>query len=125
MPDAGQAPPWDDRPFNPAIVRADCMVIARDRFEAVGGFEATRLPRSLYDVDLALRLRERNLRNVYAPEVTFTCGFAREAPPADEIAYLWERWWEELGEALSDQHEPARLARRDFAGLLIPTTVGA
>ena len=98
------------------------MMIARNRFEAVGGFDATRLPRSLYDVDLALRLRERDLRNVYTPDVTFVCGFAREAPPADEIAYLWERWWEELGEALSDQHELTRLARRDSAGLAIPTT---
>ena len=123
IPDADDASRWDDRPFNPAIVRADCMVIARDRFEAVGGFDATRLPRSLYDVDLTLRLRERGLRNVYTPDVTFVCGFAREAPPANEIAYLWERWWEELGEALSDQHEAARLARRDSAGLSIPTTL--
>ena len=121
MPDTDQAPQWDDRPFNPAVVRADCMMIARERFEAVGGFDATRLPRSLYDVDLALRLRERGLRNVYTPDVTFACGFARETPPTDEIAYLWERWWEELGEALSDQHEPARLARRDSAGLETPT----
>ena len=120
IPDADHAPRWDDRPFNPAIVRADCMMIARNRFEAVGGFDATRLPRSLYDVDLALRLRERDLRNVYTPDVTFVCGLAREAPPADEIAYLWERWWEELGEALSDQHELTRLARRDSAGLAIP-----
>lgn len=121
IPDTDKAPPWDDRPFNPAMVRADCMMIARDRFETVGGFDATRLPRSLYDVDLALRLRERGLRNVYTPDVTFACGFAREAPPTDEIAYMWERWWEELGEALSDQHEPARLARRDSAGLATPT----
>jgi len=121
IPDTDKAPPWDDRPFNPAMVRADCMMIARERFEAVGGFDATRLPRSLYDVDLALRLRERGLRNVYTPDVTFVCGFAREAPPTDEIAYMWERWWEELGEALSDQHEPARLARRDSAGLATPT----
>jgi GT2 family glycosyltransferase len=91
----------------------------------VGGFEATRLPRSLYDVDLALRLRERGLRNVYTPDLTFVCGFTREAPPADEIAYLWERWWEELVGALSDQHEPARLARRDSAGFAIPMTVSS
>jgi hypothetical protein len=125
MPDAGRASEWDDRPCNPAIVRADCMMIARKRFAAVDGFEATRLPRSLYDVDLALRLRERGLRNVYTPDLTFVCGFAREAPPADEIAYLWERWWEELVGALSDQHEPARLARRDSAGFAIPMTVSS
>jgi hypothetical protein len=121
IPDADHALRWDDRPFNPAIVRADCMMIARNRFEAAGGFDATRLPSSLYDVDLALRLRERNLRNVYTPNVTFVCGFAREAPPADEIAYLWERWWEELGEALSDQHEVSRLALRDSARVAYPT----
>jgi O-antigen biosynthesis protein len=124
MPTAAAGAPAADMPFNPAVVRADCMVVTRKQFEAVGGFDAGRLPASLYDVDLALRLGERGLHNVYTPDSTFVCGFARESPPADEIAYLWERWWEVLRLALSYEHEPARLAWRDSAELAIPLSGG-
>jgi hypothetical protein len=34
-------------------------------------------------------------------------------PAPDEVAYLWERWWEPLAAALSDQHPAARLGSRD------------
>jgi hypothetical protein len=108
------------RPFNPAIVRGDCMMLARARFDALGGFDSDRLGRSLYDVDLALRLAERGLLNVYTPAVTFVCGAERELPPPAEVAYLWERWWERLSAALSCQHPAARLALRDAAPLPVP-----
>jgi hypothetical protein len=124
MPTADADAPDAAEPFNPAVVRADCMVVRRRQFEAVGGFDAARLPTSLYDVDLALRLGERGLQNVYSPDPTFVCGFAREAPPADEIAYMWERWWEKLRLALSYQHEPARLAWRDAEALATAVPAG-
>ena len=108
------------RPFNPAILRAECMMLPRARFEALGGFDSERLGRTLYDVDLALRLTERGLLNVYTPAVTFVCGAERELPPPAEVAYLWDRWWERLSTALSGQHPAARLALRDAAPALVP-----
>jgi glycosyl transferase family 2 len=120
MPTSAGAVAATRRPFNPAILRAECMVLARARFEALGGFDSERLGRTLYDVDLALRLTERGLLNVYTPAVTFACGADRELPPPAEVAYLWDRWWEQLSAVLSGQHPAARLALRDAAPALAP-----
>jgi GT2 family glycosyltransferase len=48
-------------------VTAACMVLRRDVFLAVGGFDAAELPVSYNDVDLCLRLRARGLRIVFTP----------------------------------------------------------
>ena len=42
-----------------------CLLVARDHFERVGGFDAERFGTSLYDVDLALRLAGQGLRSVH------------------------------------------------------------
>jgi O-antigen biosynthesis protein len=110
-------PTGEDRPFNPWIVRADCMLVRRSHFKDAGGFDAAHLPESLHDIDLALRLTGLGLLNVYTPDLTFVCSFARESPPADEIAYLWQRWWERLSSILSYHHPVARLALRDSGAM--------
>jgi O-antigen biosynthesis protein len=120
MPTSSGAVAAAGRPFNPDIVRADCMMVSRARFDALGGLDSDRLGRSLYDVDFTLRLAERGLLNVYTPAVTFVCGVERELPPPAEVAYLWERWWERLSAALSCQHPAARLALRDAAPAAVP-----
>jgi GT2 family glycosyltransferase len=52
-----------------AAVTGALMIIRKNAFEAVGGFDATRYPTSYNDVDLWLRLGERGYRCLYNPEV--------------------------------------------------------
>jgi O-antigen biosynthesis protein len=49
-----------------SAVTAACMVLRKDTFEAVGGFDET-LAVAYNDVDLCLRLGTRGLRNVWTP----------------------------------------------------------
>lgn len=51
-----------------SAVTAACMMVRRDAFDAVGGFDES-LAVAYNDVDFCLRLRERGLLVVYTPEV--------------------------------------------------------
>jgi len=53
---------------NYSAVTAACMMVARDMFEKVGGYDE-QLAVEYNDVDLCLRLRESGLNNVYLPHV--------------------------------------------------------
>jgi len=48
-------------------VTAACLVVRRQLFLDVGGFDAAELPVAFNDVDLCLRLAQRGLRNLYVP----------------------------------------------------------
>jgi GT2 family glycosyltransferase len=50
------------------VVTAACLVIRRDLFLEIGGFDEQHLAVAFNDVDLCLRLAERGLRNLYVPE---------------------------------------------------------
>jgi len=50
-----------------AAVTAACLVLRREVFLSVGGFDAAELPVSYNDVDLCLKLRARGLRVVFTP----------------------------------------------------------
>lgn len=52
---------------NLSAVTAACMVLRRDVFEEVGGFDEERLTVAFNDVDLCLRIREKGYRIVYTP----------------------------------------------------------
>ena len=83
-------------------VTAACMVVRRDRFEAVGGFDADHFAVSFNDVDLCLRLGQRGWRSFYEPRATLihhesvTRGLDRDskgaARQAREVQALQERW---------------------------------
>lgn len=75
-----------------AAVSADCMAIRRALFEEAGGFD-TDFQRSLFDVDLCLRLGERGLRTLYTPlaEMESIRGGAVPRPPAGDVALLRRR----------------------------------
>lgn len=85
-----------------SAVTAACMVVRRERFEAVGGFDAERFAVSFNDVDLCLRLGERGWRSLYDPRATLvhhesvSRGLDRDpagaARQAREVAALQERW---------------------------------
>ncbi len=52
---------------NVSAVSADCLVIRRDVFDMVGGFDAASFPANYGDIDLCLRLIESGYRNVWTP----------------------------------------------------------
>lgn len=102
-------------------VTAACLVVARSRFEAVGGFDEVNFPVTLNDVDLCLRLAERGWKTLYVPageayhlesksrgeDVTE----AKRLRRASEITRFRERWGHVFGEdiwaspALSSAYE--------------------
>jgi GT2 family glycosyltransferase len=53
---------------NYSAVTAACMMVRRDAFERVGGFDEE-LAVAFNDIDFCLKLRESGLRNVYLPHV--------------------------------------------------------
>ncbi|MGZ9117150.1 MAG: glycosyltransferase family 2 protein, partial [Methylocystis sp.] len=51
-------------PHDVSAVTGACMMIERDKFDAVGGFDEIDLPVELNDVDLCLRLAARGWRTI-------------------------------------------------------------
>ena len=52
---------------NYSAVSVSCMASRRTLFDEAGGFDFENLPNCLFDTDLCLRLREKNLRIVFTP----------------------------------------------------------
>lgn len=61
-----------EAPREVSAVTAACIAVARDKFEAVGGFDADNLPVDLNDMDLCLRIGERGWVNLWTPEAALT-----------------------------------------------------
>lgn len=78
---------------NFSAVPADCLMIRRDLFDELGGFDAADLPNALFDADLCLRIRELGLRVVVDPFAGFECeiDIGRTASTA-ERNYFSGRW---------------------------------
>jgi len=95
-----------DRPGvrNVSAVTAACMMLRREVFDEVGGFDE-RFAISFNDVDLCLRIRERGYRIVYNPHVWLehdeSASRGRLHPDVD-IAKFRERWGTEY--TLSDPY---------------------
>ncbi len=69
---AGNDPGWAGR--NHAVhevsaVTGACLAVAREKFLAVGGFDADRLPIELSDIDLCLKLNARGWQTIVDPFV--------------------------------------------------------
>jgi O-antigen biosynthesis protein len=54
-------------PQRVSAVTAACMVVARDKFLAVGGFDEINFPVAFNDVDLCLKLNRRGWQSFYEP----------------------------------------------------------
>jgi len=54
---------------NVSALTGACLALRREAFDAVGGFDAERLPNSYGDVDLCLQLWEADWRCVFVPSV--------------------------------------------------------
>ena len=87
-----------------SAVTGACLVVERDKFEAVGGFDAQNLPVDLNDVDLCLRLSERGWRTVLEPRAVLVHRESASRGRAvsvqkkyeREIKYFVRRWGAKL-----------------------------
>lgn len=83
-------------------VTAACLVVRRETFLAVGGFDETAFKVAFNDVDLCLRLAERGFRNIFAAEARLTHHESKSRGSdfsadnverySNELATLQERW---------------------------------
>lgn len=83
-------------------VTAACMVVAKDKFEAVGGLDEEHLAVAYNDVDFCLKLQEAGYRNVYVPHAvllhheSMSRGDDKAHQHIDrysrELATLQQRW---------------------------------
>lgn len=113
----------------PSAISEECLLVRRDAFEAIGGFDDVRFPRYLSAADLCLRLSADGGRIVLTPHLDLVQTAPIGAPHREqfhqrerrdrEISALRNRW----GETLLD--DPAYspllgLAGQPFANLACP-----
>ena len=90
---------------NYSAVTAACMVLRKTVFDDVGGFDEN-LPNNFNDVDFCLRLRERGWQIIWTPYADLIhqesasrgrhSGSAERAQLLRDMAYLQEKWGEQL-----------------------------
>jgi len=90
---------------NCSAVTAACMVLRKTIFDDVGGFDEN-LPNNFNDVDFCLRLRERGWQIIWTPYADLIhqesasrgrdSGSAERAQLLREMAYMQEKWGEQL-----------------------------
>jgi GT2 family glycosyltransferase len=80
-------------PHEIAAVTAACIAVARDKFEAVGGFDAENLPIDLNDIDLCLRISEHGWTNIWTPDAVLVHlqSASRGIDPDPFVLYRRER----------------------------------
>ncbi len=96
---------------NLSAVTAACLLLRRELFQRLGGFDADRLPVSFNDVDLCLRVRDAGYRNLWTPAAELyhqesASRGADDSPEkqarfAAEVAWMQKRWGRRL------QRDPA------------------
>lgn len=87
---------------NLSAVTAACLVIRKEIYDAVGGFDAEHLPISFNDVDFCLRVIEHGYRNLWTPYAELYHHESASRGPEDtpakveracnEAAYMRVRW---------------------------------
>ncbi|KPF63732.1 glycosyltransferase [Porphyrobacter sp. AAP60] len=97
-----------------SAVTAACLVLRKDRFEAVGGFNAGDFAVAFNDVDLCLKLNERGWQSFYEPRACLihheskSRGFDRDGPGKarfdGELAALKRIW--KTDRSLDPFHHP-------------------
>jgi O-antigen biosynthesis protein len=76
-----------------SAVTAACIAVARDKFEAIGGFDAENLPVDLNDMDLCLRISEHGWTNLWTPDAVLIHfqSASRGIDPDPFVLYRQER----------------------------------
>lgn len=114
---------------NFSAIAKSCLMIRRELFEELGGFDEANLPRLFYDVDLCLRLRGLGRRVLFTPFATLRLcsGPSRpyayyNTPGCAESEYMHRRW----GELLRNDpyYNPNLDLRRGNYDLAFPPRVG-
>jgi len=112
--------PAAERRREPRAVSAECTLVRRDLFEALGGFE-TAYGDGLDDVDLCLRAGARGVRIVYRPDsvvLHLEEPGMRRGPTAAGLERFVRRWSasnppDEVSSLLEDGFAPAPAALRE------------
>jgi len=89
-------------PQQVSAVTGACLVVARDKFLSVGGFDEQAFPIAFNDVDLCLRLNDRGWQSLYEPRATLVHHESKSRGQdsargnrdrfARELAELKRRW---------------------------------
>ena len=89
-------------PQRVSAVTAACLVVAKEKFLAVGGFDEQDFPVAFNDVDLCLKLNERGWQSFYEPRATLIhhesksrgsdATKSKRARFAGELAALKRKW---------------------------------
>jgi GT2 family glycosyltransferase len=105
------APGYHDRALvtqDVSCVTAACMLVRRDAFDAVGGFDAA-FPTRYNDVDFCLRLRRAGWRIVWTPDAVLrhkeSASLGRTVTPDESAAALLTARWKDDLEA-DPHHNP-------------------
>lgn len=83
--------PVVDYPGTVDAVTAACLVMRRDDFAAVGGFDEQAFPITMNDVVLCSELRRRGLKIIYAPEAGLLHKEGQSRRPDDDPAEIERR----------------------------------
>ena len=87
---------------NYSALSAACLMIRKDRFQRIGGFDSTHLPDIHHDIDLCLRLIDNGLRNIWTPHAELRLpgqapgGQLAENARQSQRDYLLTRWADRL-----------------------------
>ena len=94
-----------------SAVTAACLLVKREHYRSVEGFDETHLTIAFNDVDFCLKLREKGLRNLWTPYAELyhhesaSRGYEdtpeKQARFQKELEYMIKRWAKEL------HHDPA------------------
>lgn len=99
---------------NCSAVSAACMMVPRQVFQSVGGFDE-QLPVEFNDVDLCLRIRRDGYRIVYTPEAILYHyeNATRKGSRAPDDSRLFQRRWATLLEQGDPYYHPNLTLRRE------------
>ncbi|GFO71435.1 O-antigen biosynthesis protein [Bathymodiolus japonicus methanotrophic gill symbiont] len=109
---------------NLSAVTAACLLVRKEVFDAVGGFDEQNLSVAFNDVDLCLRIQEKGFHNVWTPYAEMyhyesaSRGYEdtpkKQARFNKEVAYMKQRWGEGL--LIDPAYNPnLTLDREDFS----------